>query len=161
MFYDNLYVQLNDGVKKEVKKMDSLFKGCLYFTANRFARLMNKMAEEEFTRVGISPTYAFLMMLAYQYPGINQKELSEKLHIAPSTCTRFVDKLVNKGYMNRTTEGKQVLVTLTDSGKALIPEIDKAWNSLYVRYTDVMGKEQCDLLSSLIYQSGNTIEGNE
>lgn len=119
------------------------------------------MAEEEFTRVGVSPTYAFLMMLAYQYPGINQKELSEKLHIAPSTCTRFVDKLVSKGYMNRMTEGKQVLVTLTESGDALIPEIQKAWISLYARYTDMVGKEQCDLLSSLIYQSGNIIEGKE
>jgi DNA-binding MarR family transcriptional regulator len=50
-------------------------------------------------KTGLSPSHAFLMMLATDYPGIGQKELSERLHLAPSTVTRFIDSLVHKGYL--------------------------------------------------------------
>ena len=86
--------------------MEQYFSNCLYFTANHLARLMNKMAEEEFAPLGISPTYAFLLMAVYEQPNITQSELSNILHIVPSTTTRFVEKLEVKKLVTRKSEGK-------------------------------------------------------
>jgi DNA-binding MarR family transcriptional regulator len=121
--------------------IDTYFCNCLYFTANRLARLMNKMAEEEFAPIGLSPTYAFLIMVVTEYPGINQKDLSEKLHIAPSTCTRFVDKLISKDIVEKKQEGKQVLVFPTEKSNEMLPEIRKCWKKLKVRYSAILGDD--------------------
>lgn len=46
-----LYVQTIGG-RKMIDKY--FFSTCLYFTANRLARVMNKMAEEAFATTGLS-----------------------------------------------------------------------------------------------------------
>ncbi|RLQ93435.1 MarR family winged helix-turn-helix transcriptional regulator [Falsibacillus albus] len=138
--------------------LDSYFTNCLYFTANRFSRIMNKMAEEAFAPIGLSPTYAFLIMAVIDQPGMTQKQLSEKLHIAPSTCTRFVDKLIVKQLVDRRQEGKLVYISPTEKGEQLLPDIKKCWKVLYIRYSDILGKEVGDQLSIDLHQLSNQLE---
>jgi DNA-binding MarR family transcriptional regulator len=90
------------------KKSNTILHNCLYFTANSLARVITRMADEEFRRTGLSPSHAFLMMLVNDTPGIAQKELAESLQLAPSTVTRFIDSLVHKGYLTREVEGKNL-----------------------------------------------------
>lgn len=52
-------------------------------------------------------------MAVEEKPGITLKELCENLHIAPSTGTRFVDKVIVKGIVESKTEGKLALMFLT------------------------------------------------
>ena len=35
---------------------------CLYFTSNKLNRILNKMAEEEFLKTGLSPSHALTLM---------------------------------------------------------------------------------------------------
>lgn len=44
--------------------------------------------------MGIGVPYVYMLVVVNQYDGITQSELAEKLDIAPSTCTRFVERLV-------------------------------------------------------------------
>ena len=131
-------------------KSKTILHDCLYFTANSLSRVITRMAEEEFRKTGLSPSHAFLMMLAMDTPGIGQKELGEQLNLAPSTVTRFVDALVNKGYLTRETEGKTASVFPTGEGEALREAIDDAWRKLHDRYADVLGREAGDELTSEI-----------
>ncbi|UOY91037.1 MarR family winged helix-turn-helix transcriptional regulator [Ectobacillus sp. JY-23] len=128
--------------------MEQYFCGCLYFTANHLARLMNKMAEEEFTQLGLSPTYAFLLMAVHDKPGITQTELSNTLHIAPSTTTRFVEKLEVKKLVERKNEGKLTLVYLTEKGADIQADIKVCWKNLYNRYADILGEETAKQLTN-------------
>ena len=121
---------------------DILLHHCLYFTANRLSRAITHMAEEEFRITGITPTYAFLIMVVNSNQGICQKELCEILHLAPSTVTRFIDKLENKGILTRKQEGKKSFVYSTTKGQSLQVEIDKAWKNLHDRYSEVLGLEE-------------------
>ncbi|WP_043906168.1 MarR family winged helix-turn-helix transcriptional regulator [Parageobacillus genomosp. 1] len=138
--------------------VNEYFCQCLYFTANRLARIMNKMAEEEFAPLGLSPTYAFLLMAVKDKPGITQKELSEILHIAPSTSTRFVEKLEMKGLVQRKNEGKLTLIYPTEKGLAIQGEIKKCWKNLYNRYSEVLGEERGVKLTSEIDLACNELE---
>lgn len=128
----------------------SILHHCLYFTANSLSRAITRMAEEEFRTTGLSPSHAFLMMLVCDRPGIGQKELCAHLHLAPSTVTRFVDGLVHRGYLERKTEGKQVKISATRKGVDLQEPISRAWKRLYVRYSDILGKQQGDALTRMI-----------
>ncbi len=122
---------------------------CLFFTANSLARVITKMGEDEFANVGMTPSYAFLLTLAIEAPGISQKELAAHLHMAPSTVSRFVDALIHKGLIHKKTEGRNTYIFPTDQGVLREPEIQKAWHSLYKRYSKILGKDQGDLLTEL------------
>ena len=133
-----------------MKKGKSLLHNCLYFTANSLSRIITRMAEEEFRKTGLSPSHAFLMMLVTDSPGIGQKELCEKLHLAPSTVTRFIDALVYKGFLTRQSEGKASNVYPTKAGEALRKPIDEAWKRLHQRYAKVLGIKEGDELTAMI-----------
>jgi DNA-binding MarR family transcriptional regulator len=128
----------------------SILHHCLYFTANSLARVITRMAEEAFRTTGLSPSHAFLMMLATDHPGIGQKALSEQLQLAPSTVTRFVDALVYKGYLTRRSEGKATCVFPTEAGQALQEPIARAWKRLHHRYAEILGRQGGDELTTAI-----------
>lgn len=119
----------------------SIFHQCLYFTTHSLCRAVARMAEEEFAVIGFSPSYAFILTLVDREPGILSKDLAEKLNLAPSTITRFIDKLEHQGLLERRTEGRTARIYLTESGVALRPTIANAWTALYNRYVAILGEE--------------------
>jgi DNA-binding MarR family transcriptional regulator len=128
----------------------SILNKCLYFTANSLSRVITRMAEEAFRRTGLSPSHAFLMMVVNDNPGIGQKELCGQLHLAPSTVTRFIDALANKGYLTRQSDGKASCIYATPAGENLQKPIEEAWKTLHQRYAAVLGLEAGDELTAMI-----------
>lgn len=141
--------------------IDDFFDNCLYFTVNKLSRAITRMAEESFRKTGLSPTHAFLMMLVIDKPGISQSELAEALHLKPSTITRFVDKLVEKGLIERKSEGKRSLNYPTEQGIAILAEIKEGWKILFRAYSDILGEEEGRVLNKLIHEAGNKLENNK
>lgn len=131
---------------------------CLYFSANKFTRLITKVAEDCFRKTGISPTYAFAMTVINQMPGIASKDLADKLHMAPSTITRFVDKLVSKSLVERRIEGKSSLLFPTKNGKDLQAEITSAWKDLKKVYEEKIGYDEGKKLINLMNNVSEKIE---
>lgn len=139
--------------------VEELFNCCLYFTANKLARTVTRMAEEEFAGTGVSPTYAFLLMAVGEAPGIAQQDLAARLHLTPSTVTRLLDKLESKGLVTRRAAGKNSLVELTDKGAALLADIQAAWKRLYERYSAVLGEEAGDRLTTMADEAAERLAG--
>ncbi len=128
--------------------------------ANEFARLIGEMAEKEFSITGLSPSYAFVLMLVNKNPGIHPNELSSMLKLKPSTITRLLDKLVYLGYIDRSSKGRLVTIISTKKGEDLQPLIEKAWQSLFVKYSDLLGREKALELTSDIGAACKVIENN-
>lgn len=139
-------------------KIDDFFNNCLYFTVNKLSRAITKMAEDSFVKTGLSPTHAFLMMLVIEKPGISQSELAEALHLKPSTITRFVDKLVEKGFIERKAEGKRSLNFPTEKGNEILKDIKEGWKILFRSYSDILGEEEGKALNKLINDAGKKLE---
>ena len=131
--------------------LESLLHNCLYFTSNSLARRISALAEEEFRFVGLSPSHAFLLMLVTERPGISQKELSQNLHLAPSTVTRFVDSLrLQKGLVERRSEGKSARIYPTPKGQEMREPIADCWQNLFRRYSLILGEERgCELVQEI------------
>jgi len=140
------------------KQADKLLSGCLYFTANHLGRIINRMAEEEFGRIGLSPTYGFLMVAILENEGATHNELSRIMHLTPSTMTRLIDKLVYKQLVIREQEGRTVRIYSTEAGKKLRGDIDKAWERLHDRYAKVLGREEGDRLTKEVYDAARLLE---
>ena len=122
-------------------KTHELVHHCLYFTTNSLSRAVTRLAEAAFRPTGLSPSHAFVLMLAAEEPGIGPGELSARLALAPSTVTRFADALVAKGLITRTAEGRTARLAATSSGLALLKGVENAWKRLHKAYLDVLGPE--------------------
>lgn len=130
---------------------------CLYFNASKLARTMNRLAEEQFLRLGLAPSHAFLVMLVDERPGISQKEIAEELHLTQSTITRFIDTLVAKGLVERKSEAKLARVYATPEGKRLYPELERAWRALHARYCGILGEQEGDDLAKAIDEASERL----
>lgn len=143
------------------KPSGQLLSCCLYFTANSLARTISRMAEEEFGKLGMTPSHAFLLMIAIDEPGISQKDLAKCLHLAQSTVSRFVDALVLRGFVEKKAAGKIAHVYPTEKGGALVTEMQQAWKALYDRYSDILGEEEGQTLTRLADEAHRQLEEAE
>lgn len=131
---------------------------CLYFTTTALSRKITKMAEESFKPIGLTPSYAFLLMVVNENPGIEPKVLSEQLNLAPSTVTRFVDKLVHQGYLHRETIGKNILIHPEVKCTEIQESIATCWKNLYTNYCDVLGEDLANTLNKSIFYASNKLK---
>ena len=142
------------------KKAEKYLHNCLYFTANSLARQISRLADEEFRLTGLSPSHAFLLMLVNEKPGITQKELGLALNLAPSTVTRFVDALtLKRSLVERRTKGKSVRIFPTDQGREMQGLIAQCWQSLYYRYSKVLGEQEGRDLTEAADLAGEKLKG--
>lgn len=135
-----------------------IFSNCLYFTSNKLNRIINRMAEEEFIKTGLSPSHAIALMLINNEAGLSQNEISKKLNIKPSTTSRFLDKLEIKELVTRKVKGKVSYLYPTENGMELEEEIEKCWKNLYNRYSKILGEKEGAELTASIYKAAEDLE---
>jgi DNA-binding MarR family transcriptional regulator len=116
------------------------------------------MAKEEFAITGLDPSYAHLMLLLCDRPGLSQNELAQLMNLKPSTITRFIDKLQEKGLIERVTDGRSSLIYPSDTGKDKSRMIRKALKNLYQKYCDVLGEDFATKLTSDINEANKKLE---
>lgn len=125
-----------------MKAADSKYCQCLYFSSNALARKIEKLANDSWKKVGLTPSHAYLLMLAIEEPGIQPSELVRQLLLSPSTITRLIEKLEEKKLVVRTTAGKLTNVYPTPKAKAMLPDLKECLNNFYQNYSSVIGKDE-------------------
>ncbi len=125
-----------------MKTSDSKYCKCLYFTANALARKVEKLAQESWSKVDLSPSHAYLLMLVIDEPGLQAGMIAEQLQLQPSTITRLIEKLEERKLLVRVTEGKTTCVYPTAKGRDLQPALKECLHDFVTRYTAVLGKEE-------------------
>jgi DNA-binding MarR family transcriptional regulator len=96
----------------------------MYWASAALARKVNKLAEDAWAPLGLAPGQAYLLSLILDQPGRQPLDLSEELHLAPSTITRFIEKLEENKLVVRIAEGKTTSVYPTQKAKGLTDEIN-------------------------------------
>lgn len=125
-----------------MRTSDSRYCKCLYFTSGALARKVEKLAQQSWSKVGLSPSHAYLLMMAIDEPGIQPSVLAQHLQLQPSTVTRLIEKLEEKKLIVRTTEGKVTNVYPTPKGKEMMPRLRECVDDFYASYCGILGKEE-------------------
>lgn len=133
---------------------------CLFYSANALSRTMTRLADEAFSKTGLAPSYAFLLMAVNRKPGIQPGELAETMLLSPSTVTRLIEKMESKGFLERKSEGKNVFVRPTEKSIQINDQLKSAWFDLYHQYVGILGEEAAKKLTSDIYSGMEKLEGN-
>jgi DNA-binding MarR family transcriptional regulator len=106
------------------------------------ARSISRIADEEFAEADISPTQGFIVMTVVKRPGIRAGDIAKEMQLTPSTITRMLDKLEERGLVSRSSEGKSMLVYPTPDAIDAEQRIKTAWGKMYARSVNILGKEK-------------------
>lgn len=147
--------------ENSISDLDTYFTNCLYFASNVLNRAINEMAEEAFAPTTLNPSYAFLMMAVCEKGSISVGEVAKILHLAPSTITRFVDKLIAKKYLTKEQNGRIVTIKPTKKGRDLLPEIEASWHKMFLGYCDILGKDFALKLTSDIAKANEIVNNKK
>lgn len=128
--------------EQNTERQDCKLNGCLFFSTTKLARELGKLADEAFSKTGLSPSHAVLLYIVNFEGGIQQKEIGELLHLTPSTITRLIDKLERKGYVKKQSEGKNVYLQTTPTGLAQQDELIASWSQLHNGYQNILTEEE-------------------
>lgn len=145
-------------IRVYMKTFDNFLESCLFFNSNVLSRNLLRLAQKEFNPLNLSPAHASLMLLIYDNPGISPKELSQMLHLTPSTITRFMDALVKKDLLIRKTKGKLAFIHPSSKGLELKASIAQAYKQLYEKYTKILGTKDANQLSHTLLKTINRLE---
>lgn len=129
-----------------MKACDSRYNKCLYFASSALSRKVEKLAVECWKPVGLSPSHAYLLMVAIEEPGVQPSFLVDQLQLTPSTITRLIEKLEEKKLVVRATDGKLTNVYATPKGKEMLPLLKNCLHDFYNQYSAILGKEQSSQL---------------
>jgi DNA-binding MarR family transcriptional regulator len=121
---------------------ESRYCRCIYFSSAALARKIEKLAARAWEPVGLSPSHAYLLMIAIDSPGVQPGDLTEELLLTPSTITRLIEKLEEKKLVTRSSEGKTTKVFPTPRAKTLRPMLQDCVKAFYESYASILGKEE-------------------
>jgi len=127
-----------------VKTSESKFAKCLYFTTNALARKTEKLAMVSWSKVDLTPSHGYLLMMVNEVPGVQPTFIADQLQLSPSTVTRLMAKLEAKKLLVRLTEGKTTYVYPTAKGKALFPRLKMCQEEFSRNYNRILANDQLD-----------------
>nr|WP_296068289.1 MarR family transcriptional regulator [uncultured Actinoplanes sp.] len=101
---------------------------------NKTAQLYRAAKARRLAALGLHPGQDVLLWLLSREPaGLTVSELAARLGVEVPTATRSLSRLGGGGWFRREPvpgDRRQVRIVVTDAGRAVIPEIERAWAEL-------------------------------
>jgi len=119
----------------------SYFENCMYFSVNQLARHLNKIADDAFKEINITPTQGFALISIGELNKHTPSEIANELEMTPSTITRFLDRLDKLGYIERKYLGRNTEINLTEKGKRTLVKVSECWGKIHDVNVKVFSEE--------------------
>jgi len=101
---------------------------------NKMSKLYRAVKARKLAALGLHPGQDVLLwLLAQEREGLTVSELAARLGVEPPTATRSLARLERGGWFRRepvATDRRQVRIMVTDAGRELVPDIERAWAEL-------------------------------
>lgn len=134
----------------------------MHSASNSFSREISRHFDSYFDEYDLATSYVELLLILYEKDELSQNDLADEMKLAPSTITRFVNKLVKKGLVQKKKVGRTAVITLSKKGGDQLPALkkrfDDAVNDLKAILSDKYVHTIKELLlhgASVLKKSGN------
>lgn len=95
----------------------------------KHAQYLNENLKAQDLTFGLYP----LLIEIYKNDGIIQEDLAKLFYLNESTITRNLEKLENKGLINRTPQKRKKIITITDKGSIIAQNVmnyEENWDEI-------------------------------
>lgn len=122
----------------------------MHSAINKLSRQISKHFDSYFIEFNLATSYVELLMIVQENETVSQKEIAETLDLAPSTITRFINKLDKKGFIEKKRSGKTMMVSLSRGKAEAVRELRNIYNSAESDLQKILGEKYADTTNKLI-----------
>lgn len=119
-------------------------------SVNSFSRTLSSFFDERLSRFNLATSYIELMIVMKENDSVSQKEIADQLSLAPSTITRFVDKLKKEKYITKKRDGRNMTIELTPKGRQISSEMDNEYRAVVEEIRTLMGEKYLHTVGKLL-----------
>ena len=134
------------------------YETCAYFTAARYMRTAEAVANKFFEPTSMRPAYSYLMMAMEDQHPQTVSQLAETLGYERSSLYRMAQKLAKMGYISMYLEGKSATIDLLPASVPFLKTANQcleAWGSFT---TDKLGTDK-PAMTSLLTTNDEKLRG--
>ncbi|NBC25321.1 MAG: MarR family transcriptional regulator [Bacteroidetes bacterium] len=125
---------------------------------NTFSRNVSSFFDQKLQPFGLATSYVEVMLMLQREGGLAQSSLAENLSMAPSTITRFIDKLQKKELVVKKREGRRIIVELSIKGAETAPLMKEAYNAAIDELKELVGDKFVDTVGKLLEYGNEALE---
>ncbi|WP_311406892.1 MarR family winged helix-turn-helix transcriptional regulator [Liquorilactobacillus uvarum] len=129
----------------------TFYSTCPYFTAAKYIREMERLAQKNYAPTGMAPAYSYIMMTLQDENPQTINDLSSKLGYDHSTISRMSKKLADKELILQSCSGRTTLLQLTKEGKIFLKVANVCSKKMERKTATIFGEnEKKQLVQDLI-----------
>ncbi|MCI2957028.1 MarR family transcriptional regulator [Agromyces atrinae] len=124
------------------------------------AKAHRKLASALLADLGLAAGQQFVLMLLWKESPRSQTDITQQLMIEAPTAAKMLSRLEANGFITRersTSDRRVVLVSPTESGRALEGPVTAVWERLEARTTVALSPAEQDQLRSLLERVAHSL----
>ncbi|MFC6261738.1 MarR family winged helix-turn-helix transcriptional regulator [Levilactobacillus fujinensis] len=122
---------------------------CAYFTAARYMRSIEQLADKIYAPTGMKPAYAYIMMTLEDSNPLTIQQLSRRLGYERSSISRMVKTLAAKQLVTLTPQGRATLISLSATSAAFLQSANDCLMVFGQTTTDLLGDQKAPMTKLL------------
>jgi DNA-binding MarR family transcriptional regulator len=133
----------------------------MHSASNSFSREITRHFDSYFEEYDLATSYVELLLILYDQDELSQNDLAEEMKLAPSTITRFVNKLVKKGLVQKNKVGRTAVITLSKKGEDQLPTLKRAFDSAVRDLKGILGDKYVHTTKELLLHGTRLLKEEE
>lgn len=125
-------------------------KNSMHAITNSISREITGFYDSYFKEYKLATSYIELLLMIEDYEKISQKVIVTKMNLAPSTITRFLNKLIKKGLVSKMMDGRISYVELSEQGKKDVPKMREKYEQADEDLKEILGARYVDTTKQLL-----------
>lgn len=130
----------------------------MHSAANTFSREITRYFDSYFKEYDLATSYVELLLILLEKEESSQNDIADDMNLAPSTITRFVNKLVEKGLLQKKKDGRTAVIELSKKGRSLVPELKRSFNNAVADLESILGEKYVYTTKELLLHGTNLLQ---
>lgn len=130
----------------------------MHAITNSISREITGFYDAYFKEDKLATSYIELLLLIEDYEKISQKVIAKKMNLAPSTITRFINKLVKQGLISRRMDGRISYIALSDEGLKQVPGLRAKYEQAESDLKEILGSKYVDTTKQLLAHGASLLQ---
>jgi len=134
------------------------------FLVAQVGRLHHKRAHALLEELGLYHGQPRLLLTLWHEEGPTQSEMADRLHVAPATITKMLQRMAEAGFVERRRDSRDqrlVRVYLTDHGRAVRERVQQVWAQMEREVLEGFQPEECSQLHGFLLRIRENLRAKE
>lgn len=154
-----MHIQLNANYLKTVKFSQVDPRICMNGKMRRLQKIISNYYQKGLVDFNVKGSMLSILFIIAKNKDMLQKRIAHQLVLDPSTLSRDIKKLQQRGFIkiSRGEDQRATLLNITKKGLIFLDEVSPVWMNLQNQITEILGDTQIKSLDKILTKAQNEL----